>query len=371
MRTRNLFVFGARSLATAAAVFACLASLLVSPALAQRPSTDKHVRELGRYLSGVKVAEPIIYRQLAVYPILTDDVPHLQGRWLTLDEALARGVLVVSEKGAGSVPVLAVENRSRDEHVLIMTGEVIAGGMQTRTTRHDLALAPGQTIDLEVFCVEAHRWSGEKSFSLGSKTMLPQSIQGKVRGGADQGGVWSEVRRNNRQLQAENATGSLDVAMKAAPVRKRLDDVHRAVVPAIPRGTTGFIFLCDGRPVGAELFGSETLARQLLPKLLDSYAVDYVLLSKSATSRHEARDDKAAIGLFEQICRAGSQRASTAGSGAGIQTRAGGLLGDGVSLDSTLVHYGVQPAEARTSGPEARPTIIYPNSQQRNDLNQQ
>ena len=164
-----------------------------TPLYAQRPSTEKHVPELARYLDDVKIAEPVVYRQLGVYPILVGDVPLLRGRWLTLDGAISRGILVVSEKGGGTVPVVRIENLSRDEYVFLMTGEVIAGGMQTRTIRHDVVLAPAQTIDLDVFCVEAHRWSGETKFSLGSKTMLPQSIQGKVRGGADQTTVWSEV----------------------------------------------------------------------------------------------------------------------------------------------------------------------------------
>ena len=40
---------------------------------------------------------------------------------------------MITEKGAGgSVPAVTVENRSRDEHVFIMAGEVITGGKQTR-----------------------------------------------------------------------------------------------------------------------------------------------------------------------------------------------------------------------------------------------
>jgi hypothetical protein len=77
------------------------------------------------------------------------------------------------------------------------------------------------------------------------------------------------------------------------------------------------------------------------------------------------RDDRAAIELFEQVCRTGSQREATAGSGAGIRTRRGGLLGDGVSLDNTLVHYGVQPAAMPLPRPDGRPrpSIIYPPPQ--------
>jgi hypothetical protein len=351
----------------AAAACLCLVSLYATPAKAQRAETDRHVRELARYLDGVKIAEPVIYRQLAVYPILVDDAPLLRGQWLTLDTAIARGILVVSEKGGGSVPVVRVENLSRNEYVFIMTGEVVAGGMQTRTVRHDVVLAPGQKIDLDVFCVEAHRWSGEAKFSAGSKTMLPQSIQGRVRGGADQAMVWSEVTRNNVALKAQNATSSLDAALKSAPVKDKLDDVRRKIVPEIPQGATGFIFVDRGRALGAEMFGSEAIARELLPKLLDSYAVDYVVLRGDEPEPEVRRDHHVAIDFFERLCRTGSQRGTSPGSGSGVRTREGGLLGDGVSLDGTLVHYGVQIGQQAAPQPKPRrqPAIIYPNNQQR------
>jgi hypothetical protein len=369
---RSNFVVVKRSAALAAAV--CLGWILLgaTPAWAQRPSTEKHVRELAKYLDAVKIAEPIAYRQLSVYPVLVDDVPLLRGRWLTLDKAISRGILEVSEKPGGSVPVVRVGNRSRDENVLIMTGEVIAGGMQTRTIRHDVVLAPGQTIDLDVFCVEAHRWAGEEKFSRGSKTMLPQSIQGKLRGGADQGKVWSEVARNNSSLKAENATGSLESALNSTHVRKKLEDVRRKIVPQIPGGTVGFIFVAHGRALGAEFFGGEDLARELLPKLLDSYVVDYVILHDSGADRDGKTDDQVAIDFFKQVCSTGSERATTPGSGSGIRTRRANLLGDGVSLDDTPVHYGVQFAAKTEPKPNQRPrpSIIYPNPAQQGEMNQ-
>ncbi|MGA2031599.1 MAG: DUF6569 family protein [Thermoguttaceae bacterium] len=350
----------------AAAVCLCAVIFNETPAGAQRPATDRHVRELARYLDGVKIAEPLVYRQLAVYPILADDVPLVRGQWLTLDAAIARGILLVSEKGGGSVPVVRVENLSRDQYIFIMTGEVVAGGMQTRTVRHDVVLAPGQRIDLDVFCVEAHRWSGEAKFSAGSKTMLPQSIQEKLRGGADQVKVWSEVTRNNAALKAENATDSLDAALQSAPVREKLEDVRRKIVPEVPQGSTGFIFVARGRALGAEMFGSAALARELLPKLLDSYAVDYVVLRGPGLEPDGGGEHRAAIDFFERVCRTGSQRGPSPGSGSGIRTRQGGLLGDGVSLDGTLVHYGVQIGAQVVPQPRpwSRPSIIYPNPRQ-------
>ncbi len=326
-------------------VLVCLAMLLLgfAPATAQptvRPSTAGHVPELAAWLDRVQIAEPVSYHHLAVYPLLLEEPIELPGRWLSLDQAVSRGVLVVTEKGAGSVPVVMVENRSPSEHVFIMSGEVISGGKQSRTVRQDAVLAPGERIELAVLCVEVGRWEGSARFSAGG-ALVPQSIQQELRRGADQARIWSEVERNNRALGAENPTGALDQALRSEKVQSRLAEVRRAIVPGIPRGTMGFIFVSGHRALGAEMFGSEQLARELFPKLLDAYAVDCVIIWPGPAERLPA-DHDVAIEFFRQVCRAGSERSGTPGSGAGIRTRRAGLLGDGVSLGGTLVHYGVQ-----------------------------
>ena len=82
----------------------------------------------------------------------------------------------------------------------------------------------------------------------------------------------------------------------------------------------------------------------------------------------DLRDNRVAIEFFEQVGRVGSERAGTYGSGSGIRTREGGLLGDGVSLDDVLVDYGVQRGQRVV--PQPQPSIIYPVPQQPNDMNQ-
>ena len=325
---------------SAMALTVCAA--LPGNASAQRPPTDRHVAELARYFNGVKIASPIFEQGLAVYPVLVDDVLLLHGKWQTLDEAIDRGTLLIREKDGGNVPIVSVENRSKNAHILLMTGDIIKGGMQTRTVRHDTVLSPGQWIDLDVFCVEAQRWEGETNFS-SAKLQAPQSIKGEIRRGGGQSDVWQRVAENNAALGTENSTRSLEAAVKDASVAKKLDAVRKRIVPQVPRGTVGFIFVHGSRAVGAEFFGSEALARAELPQLLDAYAVDYILRAEpTAVFRNIAPDDKAATSFFERICRVGSERAKTAGSGAGVRTTAGDLPGDGVSLDATLVHYGVQ-----------------------------
>ncbi len=332
-----------------------------------RAPSDGHVAELSRYLDQVQIAEPVSYRSLAVYPILLRHGDEPRGRWLSLDEAVENGDLEVTEKGQGGrVPVVVVRNRSRSHHVFIMSGEVITGGKQTRTVRHDVVLAPRQEIELQVFCVEARRWEGGGKFSAG-KALVPQSIQKELRRGADQQRVWSEVERNNASLSAQNATGSLALALKSGPVQDKLREVRGRIVPKIPRGTMGFVFVDRqrNRAVGADFFGREDLARELLPKLIESYAVDLIVIRKDDRDIRDRDGHRAAIDFFERIRRAGSSRAETPGSGVGIRTRTQGLLGDGVSLGGVLVHYGVQVEDRIIPQPGPKPIIIFPRSQQR------
>lgn len=338
---------------------ACLAVAMSvgGTAAAQRPSTAGHVHELAAYLDRVEISAPLTYQRFTVYPVLATGYGGPVGRWLTMDDALARGVLDVREKGGGSVPVVVVENRSRDESIFLMAGEVLSGGKQTRTIRRDVVLAPGQKVELSVFCVEARRWAGKANFSA-ARVLVPQSIQKELRRGADQKRLWSEIARNNQALKAENDTGSLETALKADSVHKRLAEVRRGIVPRVPEGTRGFIFVDHGRAVGAEFFGSERMARELLPKLLDSYAVDCVLLRKADGALERGTNHSAAIDFFKRVCRAGSDRTDTPGSGAGIKTRSDGLLGDGVSSSGRLVHFGIQIRDRIV--PTPKPVPIWP-----------
>lgn len=332
-----------------------------SVALAQERTKPKpfanHVEELARYLDRVEIYSPVVYRQLAVFPVRLRDGDKLRGSWLTMDQAISRGVLIVTEKmGGGRVPVVGVENTSRNHTVFIMSGEVLAGGKQSRTVRKDVVLAPGQKIDLNVFCVEERRWQGKAGFTTGN-TLLPQSIRKELRKGADQSKVWQEIARNNMALGAVNATGSLELALNADRVKRQLAEVRGKIVPEMPRDTVGYIFVHHGRAVGADFFGRQDLAPALLPKLLDAYAVDFILQYKSAAPAQRRVDGQTAIAFFQKIKSAGSTRSTTPGSGAGISTRSRGLLGDGVSLGDVVVHYGVQIQDRIIPLPKPMPPI--------------
>ncbi|HUU09045.1 MAG TPA: DUF6569 family protein [Phycisphaerae bacterium] len=311
------------------------------------PPPGHHVPALAAYLNRLEVRRPLVHGRLAVFPVALRGRAPLAGGWRTTDAAIAKGILVVSEKGGGgTVPVVVMENRGRHDWVFVMAGEVISGGKQTRTVRQDTVLAPGQRVETPVFCVEARRWRGADGFT-GGALLVPQSIQREMRKGADQGQVWAEVARNNAALGAGNATDSLELGLKAGPVRRDLDEVRRSIAPEVPADSVGFIFAdrLTGRGLGAEFFGRADLAGALLGKLIDAYAVDLVLQAERARQPGGAMPQAVAWDFLDRVRRAGSRHGGTPGSGAGIGTQAGGLVGDGVALGDDLVHFGCQVEE--------------------------
>jgi hypothetical protein len=352
------------------------------------PPPPGHNAELTQYLDRLEIGQPRVYGRLAVFPVVLRGGPGLGGNWLTMDEAFRQGALTLNEKDAGSVPLIWMENRSERDNILIVAGEVVAGGKQTRTIRQDVVLAPGQRVDVSVFCVEAHRWEGKTTFAP-SPVMVPQSVQKEMRAGADQAKVWSEVARANDAAGARSATGNVEAGYAAAPVRTELDAARHAISPQMPVDAVGFLFIerfaqplmrpagdgpakdvpssgdnpsasdpssggrsiapirLGGRALGAEFFGNSHMAGSLLPKLIDAYAVDVVVLGKADRFGGPAVDNNVAREFLNRIIRAESTRADTPGSGSGVRIRSAGLVGDGVIFRDNLIHFAAQP-EGRT-----------------------
>ena len=226
-----------------------------------------------------------------------------------------RGSLAIREKAGGSVPTVVVENRSRDDYIFLMAGEIISGG------HADPDRPQGRGAGAEAAGRSGRVLRGTPSLGGRTRSSPParpwcrnrsrrRSARGPTR--AASGRRWPGT---TPRYQRRTATGSLELALKDSKVADRLGDVRRRVLPEIPRGAKGFIFVGDRRALGAEFFGREELARQMLPKLLDAYAVDFVLIQNRRDAKPMALvpedwsvDNGTAIALFKRVCRAGSQR---------------------------------------------------------------
>ena len=219
-------------------------------------------------------------------------------------------------------------------------------------------LAPGQRIDLEVFCVEAHRWAGEAKFSLGSKDHAP-AVRSRARsaGGPTRRRSGTEVARNNTTLSAENATGSLERALETPAVRSKLDAVRRKIVPGIPAGTDRlYLRQSTAGPWARSCSAARDIARALLPKLLDSYAVDYVIVRKRGRRpRCHGRRSRGHRVFSSGCAPSAASRPPHPARGPASAPPPAVCWATGVMLDGVLVHYGVQVSERPLPRQEHRP----------------
>src|ERR1700683_4268485 len=186
--------------------------------------------------SGYKVLEPIRNGSLTVFPVVASK-SYATGEFLTLDEGLRSGEVVVTEYGivrglvrqrvapaaqrdSAEVNRLVLVNNSK-RPLLLLAGEIVAGGKQDRVIGMDRIVPPeSDPIDLNVFCVEPGRWvatstsfgtsgatygaaKGVAGGTAASTLMAQPSVRAKAMGDKDQSQVWAEVKKQQQSMSVE------------------------------------------------------------------------------------------------------------------------------------------------------------------------
>lgn len=170
-------------------------------------------------LSGLSIGTPAHFAGLTVFPLFSDLRSSV--RYLLLEEGLRSGLVSVREvQKEGSVPNLAVENRS-DSDVLIVDGEELVGARQNRIANLTLLVPAERTTTIPVSCVEAGRWSYSRpdfavtervQYSRGRAARL-HSVQASMRTTgtrrSDQGAVWDAQREKAARMEAPSPTEAM------------------------------------------------------------------------------------------------------------------------------------------------------------------
>jgi hypothetical protein len=122
-----------------------------------------------------RLLDPISYENLTVFPVVTSSGYDTSG-FLTLEEGLAHGEVIVREQGAEtmirdrgtvrpsvqnyggpSVNQLVLVNHGK-KPLLLLAGELVSGGKQDRIIGKDRIVPVGaEPLPLDVFCVEHGR----------------------------------------------------------------------------------------------------------------------------------------------------------------------------------------------------------------------
>ena len=262
-----------------------------------------------------QVLAPIRNGNLTIFPVVAEST-HDTGQFLTLDEGLRSGEVVVTEAGnagplvrprpghqiwnesprrGAQVNQLVLINNSK-RPLLLLAGEIVTGGKQDRVIGKDrLVPAESDPVDLSVFCVEPERWVARSEKFGAPMAMVQPSVRGKAMADKDQGKVWEQVG-NARHSMAEVVTLESG-ATAAAPIREsssyasavdnqavkhQLDSVaaplqqeYQSVTRQLrEKHAVGVVVAVHGQLIWADVFASTSLLEKYWPKLVRSYAAE-------------------------------------------------------------------------------------------------
>jgi hypothetical protein len=261
-----------------------------------------------------QVLAPIRHGNLTIFPVVSTR-SHDTGQFLTLDEGLRSGEVIVTEagnisplvrprhphpnwqeirpSGGAEVNRLVLVNNSK-KPLLLLAGEIVTGGKQDRIIGKDrLVPAESDPIDLGVFCVEPGRWVGS-SAKFGSAGIIGGMVQPSVREKAmaakNQQQVWDGVRTAQAGAalavpaarEQVEVTSSYARVMQNEEVQHKLDSVaapiehdYQSVIGQLrDKNAVGVVVAVNGEVIWADVFASTKLLEKYWPKLVRSYAAE-------------------------------------------------------------------------------------------------
>jgi hypothetical protein len=264
--------------------------------------------------SHYKVLAPIGHGNLTIFPVVATTAHDTQ-EFLTLDEGLRSGDVIVSESGnvsplvrprhgerpsrihndGAEVNRLVLVNNSKHP-LILLAGEIVTGGKQDRVIGKD-RIVPAQSdpVDLSVFCVEPGRWAATKAnFGSYDTAMAQPAVRSRAMADKNQEMVWSEVRKAQGSVAAQlsapmaagvGGTSSYAKVMENDEVKKKVDAVaeplqhdYQSVIKQLrDRSAVGVVVAVNGEIIWADIFANTSLLEKYWPKLVRSYAAEAVV----------------------------------------------------------------------------------------------
>jgi len=216
-----------------------------------------------------RLLDPIIYENITIFPVVSSTGQDTSP-FLTLDEGLSSGEVIVSEQGAAglartrdgrpvtvpqynsgaSVNQLVLINRSK-RPLLLLAGELVSGGKQDRIIGKDRIVPVGSDpLPLDVFCVEHGRWTGASSQFGASKTIVHPSVREQAAVAQNQNEVWDAVRSGTLS-KAKPSAGA--AGQPAAPPPAPLSSVVIGDAIAAAAPTQAYAKIYEAGRVGASV----------------------------------------------------------------------------------------------------------------------
>ena len=304
-----------------------------------------------------QLGEAVEHRGIVIAPLFPRRDP--VASYITLDEALPRGLTITEIDDAGAVPELVVQN-PLDEHVLLYDGEELVGAKQNRILNVSVLLEARSARKIPVSCVEQGRWSRVSDrFASGRHVSHAhlrrlkaetQAARPLARGVA-QGVVWDELHERMVAMSVDSPTGaSRDLYRSRERELAALEDAF----PAFPGQCGAFLGL--GESMCLDLVSRPDAFARLWPKIRAGYLLD-------ALEHLDGKQTPFAVvpTFLSLVDTADHARQPSVGLGKDVRVRGERVIGSGLALDGEFVQLsafssedGGQHAFGRIARPSAR-----------------
>ncbi len=289
-----------------------------------------------RFIAGIRVGPTKAHGGLLAFWLQAKESPAALDV-STLDEARAKGALLITEREQATVPELLVENRGKVA-VLMLAGEILVGGKQNRVLKEDILLPPlSGPRNISVYCVERGRWNeGRKDFE--SKASFAQpGVRAYLMKKAPQSEVWSAVGKAARAAEAPSPTDSYQQIYEKPEVQSHLADMERGLDSTVAPGAYGAAVFTAGGLSGLDLFHAPSLFAREWPKLLRAHAVEAYRQPRPA-EWPEAKLRARVEGLLAAAARTEGTLRGNAGVGQLFEFRLDQAQGAALTFEGRAVH---------------------------------
>lgn len=308
------------------------------------------------------------------------------GRWLLLADALAEGLLEVTEVGNGIVGELVATNRAASP-ILILDGEQLIGAKQNRTTSRTILVGASSITRIPVSCMEQGRWAHRTAAMRKGDWHSPSKVRRHARyveaeavrgddadpAGPDpqararrprrdvspsallsmaQADVWHEIRDSEARAGVRSGTGALNEVYDG---NRATLEARASAFPLLP-GQVGFVAFAGTSPLGVDRVADPSTFERLHHRLVLGYLFDAVDREserdrkRASGSKPEPAAEQAGVGLeaaealLADVTASQRRPLPTAGLGE-YRVLAGTLVGGELEWEGMVVHLSAFPRD--------------------------
>jgi hypothetical protein len=253
-----------------------LALVTGQKAVSNQSGNQHPVMDLIRQL---ELGKPLSHGSLTIIPVHMDKIRDRRA-YSTLEEALARGWVTITEVEGGRVPQVKISNTSK-RLIFLMGGEILTGCRQDRILAGDILLAPGtKNLLAPVYCVEHGRWSSTSDRFTSKQNLGTPALRAKAqeKPAAAQSEIWARIAEQNREMGISSSTDAFQDAYEKRENRVYIQEVEKRMkdIPRLHDDTVGVIIGLNGKVVSVDVFANPGLFARQWPKILRSSALSSI-----------------------------------------------------------------------------------------------